>query len=65
MTPTPTLATRAARAVTYANGARARHKPSRHKAREAIKAVGLEILYDNRRRGIRTKRKHEQALRRQ
>lgn len=63
MTPTPPIATRAARLVTYANGAAARHKPSAHKRREAQKLVGLALLIENRKRGFSYSRDMENALR--
>jgi hypothetical protein len=63
MTPTPTLATRAARAVIYANAARASHKLSAPKRRHAIRQVALALIYELRKSGKSIPRSTERALR--
>lgn len=63
MNSTPTLATRAARLVAYANGAAARRKASRALRREAEKAVGLALIAELRKSGKHVPRSRERALR--
>lgn len=60
---TPTLSISAKRAVIYANGARARHAASRHKARKAQLLVALVLIQEIRSKGGHVSRRTEQALR--
>ena len=59
MTSTHTLAERAA---IYANAARAGHRPSASKAREAIRLRALALIQDIRRSGGHVSRTTERAL---
>ncbi len=63
MKPTPPLAVQAQRAVTYANGAAARHVKSSDKRKTAINLVALALIYELRKSGHHVSRKIEQALR--
>ena len=60
---TPTLSTRAQRAVIYANAASASHKASKHKRKQAQKLVALELIYELRKAGKSVSRKIENVLR--
>jgi hypothetical protein len=63
MPPTPSLSKRAARAIIYANGSAARHRPSARKRKEAQKLVALCLIQEIRSKGGYVPRKIENALR--